>query len=214
MGTSFIPLAYDAVKCRRELNALGRLLRDQPHLSERNDVLPFFKARRQLAGLIGTFVPAVGPATEIAYEYSFLGDFSADLMVGNRSKGLFLAVEFEDGGRNSLFQPVRGRSTTDWGRRLEHGFSQLVDWFRTLDDYKKTDKFRKEFGPGHIVFYGLLVVGRNAGLSDADRARLDWRSDRVVIDSHKLSCITFDDLYQALSDRLTFYPPAVKFGRS
>lgn len=212
MGTLFTPLTYDATKCRRELNALRRLLRAKPHLSERHDVLPFFKARRQLAALIGTFVPAVGPATEIAYEYSFLGDFTADLVVGNRGRRRYLTVEFEDGGRTSLFKPVRGRSTTDWGRRFEHGFSQLVDWFRTLDDYKKTDKFRKEFGPGHVAFYGLLVVGRNTGLSDTDRDRLDWRSDKVLVDSHQLSCITFDDLYLTLSDRLTIYPPAVRNG--
>jgi len=210
VGKAFEKFTYNPAKCKKELRSLGRLLKAKPALSERNDLLPFFKSCRQLAAFIGTFAPDIGPAPEIAYEYSFLGDFSADLVVGNRKNREYLAIEFEDGNNSSIFKKVRGRSTTDWSARFDHGFSQLVDWFYTLDDYKKTDKFDKEFGDGHIKFSGLLVIGRNAGVSDADRVRLDWRTGKVLVDSHPISCITFDDLHQSLEARLGFYPTASK----
>jgi len=103
-----------------------------------------------------------------------------------------------------------GKSSTDWSQRFEHGYSQLIDWFAILDDYKKTDKFRKEFGNGHISFSGMLIVGRSSGVSDEDRIRLDWRSDKVLVDSHVINCITFDDLHQDLERRLQLYRAATK----
>ncbi len=209
MAKAFDPITFDPAACRKELQAFGRLLKTAD-LSERDDILPFFKKHRQLAAFVGTSASNVGPAPEIACEYSFLGDFTADLVVGRRETGAYLAVEFEDGKTNSLFRKVRGRSTTDWSPRFGHGFSQLVDWFCTLDDYKKTDKFRKEFGEGYVTFAGLLVIGRDAGVSAADRVRLDWRTDKVLVDSHQIGCVTFDKLYRLLEERLGFFPEASK----
>ena len=57
--------------------------------------------------------------------------------------------------------------------RFEHGFSQIIDWFTTLDDFKKTDKFEREFGKGHVTFTGLLVVGRDASVSDDYRGSVE-----------------------------------------
>jgi Domain of unknown function (DUF4263) len=188
---------------------LGTLLKSKPDLSEKNDILPFFKTRNQLCAFIGTFAPDIGAAPEMSREFSFLGDFAADLIVGNRDNREYMAIEFEDGRKNSIFKDV-GRSNTDWSQRFEHGYSQLIDWFATLDDYKKTDKFRKEFGRGHIAFSGMLIVGRNSGVSDDDRIRLDWRADKVLVDSHVVNCVTFDDLHQALERRLQLYPAASK----
>ena len=213
MGKSFAKITYDPTRCRTELRAFGKLLKLKPDLSEQQDITPFFKSRKQLSAFFGTLSSEVGPAPELAFDYSFLGDFSADLVVGNRKHNAYLAIEFEDGRTNSIFKKVRSRSTTDWSSRFEHGYSQLIDWFCTLDDYKKTDKFRKEFGDGHITFSGLLIVGRNSGVSDADRLRLAWRRNKVLVDSRSISCITFDELYESLQARLDFYPVASGNGK-
>jgi hypothetical protein len=211
VATPFYKIVYDPVRCRRELKAFAKLLKSNPELSERGDILPFFRKREQLAAFIGTFAPDIGPAAQIAFEFSFLGDYAADLVVGNQAKGAFLAVEFEDGRTTSIFKKVKGKSTTDWSPRFDHGFSQLVDWFCTVDDYKKTNKFQRDFGDRHVTFSGLLIIGRNSGVSANDRRRLDWRSDKVLVDSHSISCMTFDDLAKYLGDRLAFYPQASKF---
>jgi hypothetical protein len=100
------------------------------------------------------------------------GDYSADLILGSKDKSTFCVVEFEDGKPSSVFRKSRKRTTTDWSPRFAHGFSQLVDWFCTLDDFKKTDRFAADFGHGHIRFIALLILGRNAGVSGHERKRL------------------------------------------
>ncbi len=207
VGNKFVKVTFNLARCKKEVDELGKLLRSKAELSEKNDILPFFKSRDQLCAFIGTFGADIGPAPEIAREFSFLGSFSADLLVGNRDNKEYLAVEFEDGRKNSIFKAV-GRSNTEWSQRFEHGYSQLIDWFATLDDYQKTDEFRKQYGSGHITFSGMLIAGRNSGVSDDDRIRLDWRADKVLVDSHVINCITFDDLHRALERRLELYSAA------
>lgn len=207
----FADVVFNPAKCLRELTAFGKLLHSRRNLSEREDILPFFKTRRQLSAFIGTFAPNIGPATQLAYEFPFLGDFAADLVLGNRDRGEYCVVELEDGRPNSIFAKVGRKSTREWSRRFDHGFSQLVDWFFHLDDLKKTSRFAKDFGHGHVKFFGLLVIGRSAGLSVSDRERLKWRTEKVRVDSHSIDSLTFDELYEYLRRRMSFYPEASKF---
>lgn len=132
-------------------------------------------------------------------------------MLGNREQGEYCLIELEDGRLGGIFTTVKNKATKEWGRRFEHGFSQLVDWFYSLDDLKKTAKFAKDFGHGHIKFFGLLLIGRNTGMSDSDRARLKWRTEKVRVDSHCIHCLTYDDLFQILRQRMSFYPQASRF---
>lgn len=101
-----------------------------------------------------------------------------------------------------------GKSTKEWGRRFEHGFSQLVDWFCHLDDFKKTDRFHRNFGYGHIHFVGLLLIGRNEGLDADDIRRIRWRTSNVIVNSHPIICMTYDDLYSELNDGYERYTAA------
>jgi Domain of unknown function (DUF4263) len=83
---------------------------------------------------------------------------------------------------------------------LEHGFGQLVDWFFSFDDHKNSAAFTKHFGYGHIEFFGMLLIGRTGDLSEHDRTRLRWRSGRVTINTHKVYCRTYDELYESLQN--------------
>jgi hypothetical protein len=49
---------------------------------------------------------------------------------------------------------------------------------------------------------------RSAGLEKKDLRRLRWREERVVVNSHPIHCITYDELYEELSQRLTKYVAA------
>lgn len=199
-------IAFNPTQCRKELAAFKKLLASQERLDERKDVLAFFKKHKQLAALMLSLAPGSGHANLIAFEFPFLGDFSADVVLGSRETSTYCLVEFEGGKQNSIFRKVRNRSTTEWSPQYEHGFSQLVDWCYTLDDFKKTDRFARDFGHGHVRFVAMLVVGRNSGVSDSDRKRLRWRTEKVRIDSHAFECVTFDDLYDHLNARLGYYP--------
>ena len=85
---------------------------------------------------------------------------------------------------------------------FEHGFSQIVDWFTILDDLKSTHRFRRDFGDGHIRFSAMLVIGRDAGVTGYDRTRLEWRTEKVRVDSHPVECLTFDWLYEHIDRHL------------
>ena len=99
-----INVSFDPAKCRLEITELGNLLASQSDLSEIGDIQPFFKSREHLAAFMGTYAPEIGPATEIVFEYPIYGNFRADLIVGNKSAGAFLFVEFEDGRPDSIFR--------------------------------------------------------------------------------------------------------------
>ena len=83
----FAEIVFDPATCQRELTAFGKLLDSHPKLAERDDLLPFFKKRKQLAAFLGTYTPNIGPATQLAYEFPFLGDFAADMVLGRRDQG-------------------------------------------------------------------------------------------------------------------------------
>lgn len=208
MANEVVQVTFNPARCKKEVKEFGKLLKSKTDLSEKKDILPFFRDRDQICSLMGSIIPAIGLAPEIYREFSFLGDYSADLFVGNKAAKHHLAIEFEDARANSILRNLPGRNTKEWSPRFEHGYSQLIDWFATLDDYKKIDKFRREYGQGHVVFSGLLVVGRDSGLTQDDLDRLDWRSDKVLVDSHSISCLTFDGLHRILQEKVELYSAA------
>ena len=114
----------------------------------------------------------------------------------------------EDARDESIFASVKQKSTQEWSRRFEHGFSQIVDWFWSLDDVKNSERFARDFGSGHCRFHGLLLIGRSAALSEADRSRLRWRTERVVVNSHCVHCRSYDDVYEDLLWRIQHYEAA------
>lgn len=199
-------IQFDPVRCRAELDEFSELLKSKSELSERNELQPFFKSRAQLTAFIGAIIPNIGPANQVAYEFSVFGDFGSDIVIGNRERSTFCAIELEDARPNSIFNRLETRSTTEWGRRLEHGFSQLVDWFYVFDDHKNSAGFARHFGYGHVQFFGLLLIGRSADLLAHDLNRLRWRSDRVSINAHRIYCKTYDELHEELISNWRWSP--------
>jgi hypothetical protein len=210
VGVNLEPVAFDPALFEKELEAFDALLKSKRDLSEARDIQPFFKKSFHLAAYMGTSFPELGPATELTFEYPFFGDFKADLLLGNKAARKFCVVEFEDGREDSIFKRQPKRGNPEWSTRFEHGVSQITDWFYNLDDFKGTKGFAKTFGDGHITFYALLVIGRSASLDRTRRSRLDWRTEKVLIDSHPLTCRTFDDLHASLRDRFLLYRTAAK----
>jgi hypothetical protein len=200
--TEFRPIDFSPLDCARELQRFKKLLDTKKELSEGKDILPFFKKNKNLAALIGTRNPYVGRFDCLAYEFDLFGDFACDLVVGDKSKQAYTLLEFEDARSRTLF--CKGaKSTHEWGRRYEHGFSQLVDWFWRIRDQQNTDAFEERFGTKSPRFTGMLILGRNSFLKPRERRRLEWRSDNVLVDSKSICCMTFDDLYDFLRDKLT-----------
>jgi antiviral defense system Shedu protein SduA len=185
-----------------ELDEFGELLRARAALSEAADILPFFRERRHLSALLGSYHPNLIGYDRIAYELRLFGAFVADLVVGDSRRGSFCLVEFEDADPTSIFAMKPTRGTREWAARLERGFSQIIDWFWIVRDLERSQQLGRLFGVGQPDASGLLVIGRDADLTPDDRARLEWRRKHVPVDSRHVHICTYDELERDLRDRL------------
>lgn len=79
------PHTLDPAQARAQWNELVTLLTSKPTLSERRDVLPFFKTRLDLSLLICSYFPKIKVPDRVAHEYQIDGEFVADLVVGDSS---------------------------------------------------------------------------------------------------------------------------------
>lgn len=209
MSKDFTDVVFNLTEFTKELDLFRNLLHSRPVLAER-DIQALFKQSLHLTAYIGTVLNLkVGVARQVAYEFELMGDFAADIVFGSREKQ-FCFVELEDGDPKSVLDKVGKKGTKEWGRRFEHGFSQIVDWFCLLDGNKQTPKCQQHFGYGHIDFVGLLLIGRNEGLDADDLRRLRWRKHNIIVDSHPVVCMTYDDLYTDLREVYELYAAAFK----
>jgi hypothetical protein len=202
---SFTPLSWDPRRCRQEIDKLGALLGRRQTLTERQSILPFFRRCLHLSAFLGSYHPGIDRYDRIAFEYDLFGDFSCDLVVGDSVKHAYSFIEFEDAGPRSLFKRQGKKSTRDWSAHFDHGYSQIIDWYGKLHDLENSDVFEARFGARSIDFNGTLVVGRNHYLEAGERSRLEWRRQRVVVDSRKIECVTYDQLLADLSFRVGRY---------
>ncbi|WP_164929396.1 Shedu immune nuclease family protein [Gloeobacter violaceus] len=195
---------FNIQNCRSQLFEFRRLLENGPFLSERDHIQPFFEQSPDLSSFIGKYHPDIAKIDRLAFRLNLFGDFCCDIAIGDSTRHTYCFVEFEDANSNSIFS-VRGRSTPEWSRRLERGFSQIVDWFCKLDELKNTPDYENLFGSRMIDYIGLLIVGRSMNMEVREQRRLKWRSTNTVVNSKRVICLTFDQLYNDLADRLTYF---------
>lgn len=199
-------MAFDPAQCRADLDAFERLLAENRDLSEREQILPFFRAHPHLSLLLGVYNPGVVAIDLLAYELPLFGQFTADVAVGDWRRKRYCLVEFEDGKRNSIFVRRGGRQTTNWASRFLAGYSQVMDWFWLLDTVRDTEPFERQFGKRAANVAGLLVIGRDSGVSAADRLRLEWRRNHTIVNSRNIYCCTLDELARDLRERIDAWP--------
>lgn len=200
----FKSFTFDPKACRKELNDLKVHLDSKSELSERKDVLPFFKKREHLASFIGSYFPYIASFDRLAYEYDIFGDFKADLAIGDSESGWYGFIEFEGASETSIFEKKGDKVTPKWSTCFEHGFSQVVDWFWKLSALEYTREFISRFGSEFTGYEGMLIIGRTEGLDQRERDRLRWRRDRLIVNSKHIHCVTFDELYLHLDTRLRY----------
>jgi hypothetical protein len=195
-------IAFDYAECSKQVEEFRTLLATKDDLSEKNDIQPFFRARPQLSVLFGMFNPRIAWADRIGWEFDIFGDFASDLIVGEWDRAEYCLVEFEDARRNSIFEKAGTKVTREWGKRFDHGYSQIIDWAHKLDDRSASADFLARFGQREIRFEAVLVIGRSGHLDAAEKQRLSWRTDKVVVNAKKVACMTFDDLLDQFMVRL------------
>jgi hypothetical protein len=202
----FEEIDFDPEICRDQLDDLDDLLVQNNDLSEQEDILPFFRERMHLSARIGTYHGILSQPNCVAYEFDVLGEFVADLVVGDYRSGAYVLIEFEDAQPDSIFRSGN-RHRSHFARRLEKGFSQLVDWMWHLQDLSQTGRFEEIFGRRQPDFKPVLVIGRASYLNDGEREqkRLNWRAQNVSIGQKLVPILTFDRLSAHLRQRLEMY---------
>jgi hypothetical protein len=202
---TFQALEWDSRKCLKEVREFERLLASSPRLKERDHILPFFKERLHLSAFLTCLHQDAIHYDLVAHEYDLFGDFVCDLAVGDSRRKIFGFVEFEDASPGGVFLRKRGKSSPEWSPRLEHGFSQVVDWFYKLADMERTDEYMDRFGERSIQCFGLVVVGRDEPYGEREKHRLRWRQEKTLINGHKVRIMTFDQLCADLIERAEMF---------
>ena len=196
---------FNHKKLEGELKEFRELLEQKEELSESKDILPFFKSRKDLSAFIGEYSQKLVKFDLIAHELDLFGDFCCDLVVGDSKKNTYVLVEFEDALKNSLFKANGKKATLEWSNRLEHGFGQIVDWFWKIHSLTDTQEMEYLFKSRRPTFVGVLVCGRKNGLGKRELDRLEWRRDKVSVDTNPVICLTFDELLEDLEDSYERY---------
>jgi hypothetical protein len=204
---ALLPFTFDEKQFVKELEELRKMLGSGNVLKERKDILPFFRARSNLAAALGYHHNKSFHCNLMGWEYDLFGDFACDLAIGDSVRKSFTFVEFEDAAPNSLFVKQSKKATRAWSPRLNDGYGQIIDWFYKLADRRNSDEFEARFGKRSIDFTGLLVIGRNQYMNAGERLRLEWRREHVVVNSKRIQCITFDELLDDLQYVVANYPP-------
>jgi len=195
------PWRFDPVACTADLDALAHLRAATPDLAEKADILPFFRAHPPLAAFSGTYAYTANTVDRRAVEVGLFGHFVVDIVAGNQAKKAYCLIECEDGFADSIFRNRR-RQTSTWAPRFEQGLSQIVDWMWLLADQEHSLACEELCGPRPIELTLLLLIGRDSGVSVADRRRLEWRSRHMPIHGHRIYVYTDDNLLRDLRGRL------------
>ena len=201
---SFAPFIFDPHICRSELNEFKTLLDTINEPKEGEHLLPLFKRCPNMVSLLGYYAFGIAEVDQIAFELSVSGDFACDIVVGDSRSKAYCLIEMEDAGANSIFRRNGNKATREWSPRFEHGFSQMVDWFYRLGDMRQTNAFESLFGR-QARFEGMLLIGRRNLLEHEEAERLLWRVDKVLVDSNKVHCVTFDELLKNMEFQLNRY---------
>lgn len=197
----FIELKFSIKKAEEELLEFEQFITGHPSLQERREILPFFREHPQLSAFIADIIPDMLRFDRLAYEYDIFGDFSADMLIGDWQHHTFCFIEFEDAQTTSIFEPSN-RYAPKFSKRFEQAYGQVIDWFWKLEDVKNTAEYRHRFGSSIIDYYGIIIIGYNKGLTEAQKERLRWRQNNVIVNSKHVYILTLDKLCENLRNKL------------
>lgn len=193
-GSLLVAATLDFGVAEQELEEYKQWLDANAEFTE-SRVVDFLRPRINLCMLI-QIAAGKGHPNRYKREFSLVGVFRADLVVGSTTARHFVLVEFEGGTRNSIFNQKRGSGQMrDWSPELEHGFSQVSDWSWAKNDNQHSTTYRNAFGLDHFSETYLVVCGRSTLLTATEKSRLAWRSDKTTIASCPIHFWTYDDLH-------------------
>lgn len=159
------------------------------------------KNRPHMACLLASTLGMPAPDL-IKFELTLKGMFRTDLVLGNDALRKFGLIEFEDATETSIFKGGSGQYRS-WSARIEHGFSQIIDWAWVRSDHPNDTVLVSGFG-GQIETSAYAVIcGRDDSLlNDIERKRFSHRRDSLKIEGHPAVILTYDEMVRSMEDSL------------
>jgi hypothetical protein len=198
--SSFETIKFDLKRADVELDSFKTWLATISFVGE-TTIVAEIKKRRHMACLLASTLGLPAPDM-IKFELALKGMFRTDLVLGNDGQRRFGLIEFEDAEANSIFK----RGTTQyrsWSPRIEHGFSQILDWAWVRSDHPNDSVLLAGFGGPITTSAYAVVCGRDASLADdVERKRFKHRRDYLKVEGQPALVLTYDEMVRSMDDNL------------
>jgi hypothetical protein len=194
-------ISVDLPKATSELRSFKAWLASAGFVDE-TTIVAQIKSRPQMACLLSASLGLSAPNL-IRFELQMKGMFRTDLVLGNDALRQFVLVEFEDAMSNSIFKKGT-RQYRYWSPRIEHGFSQIVDWAWVRSDHPNDSVLVAGFG-GRIEASAYAVIcGRKTSLKDeTEEKRFAHRRASLKVEGHPALVLTYDEMVRHMEDNLS-----------
>ena len=199
--SAFSSISFDLSIADTELSSFKAWLATKKFVGE-TEIVAEIKARTHMACLLASTLGLEAPDM-IRFELALKGMFKTDLVLGNNASRKFGLIEFEDAEDTSIFKKGTGQYRY-WSSRIEHGFSQIIDWAWVRQDHPNDTVLTNGFG-GQITTSSYAVIcGRDASLrDDVERKRFAHRRSSLKVEGHPALVMTYDEMVRAMDDSLT-----------
>ncbi|MCJ2006071.1 Shedu anti-phage system protein SduA domain-containing protein [Methylobacterium sp. J-092] len=144
----FASIKFDLKTAETELSTFKDWLAGVTFVGE-TAIVQEIKARPHMACLLASLLGMQAPDL-IKFELSLKGMFRTDLVLGNDGLRTFGLIEFEDAMDNSIFKGGTAQYRS-WSTRIEHGFSQVIDWAWVRSDHPNDSVLRPRFIMGRTA---------------------------------------------------------------
>jgi hypothetical protein len=196
----FTTIVCDLPKAETELASFKAWLGGVSFIGE-TAIVAEISQRPQMACLLSACLGLAVPNL-IKFELQMKGIFRTDLVLGNDGRREFAFIEFEDAETNSIFKNGT-KQYRYWAPRIEHGFSQVVDWAWVKSDHPNDSVLVSGFGGPIKATAYAVVCGRSASLKDdVERKRFSHRRSVMKVEGHPALVLTYDEMVGYMEDAL------------
>lgn len=198
--SSFESIRFDLKRADLELASFKAWLATVAFVGEAA-IVAEIKRRRHMVCLLASTLGLPAPDM-IKFELALKGMFRTDLVLGNDGQRRFGLIEFEDAEATSIFKKgtVQYRS---WSPRIEHGFSQILDWAWVRSDHPSDSVLLAGFGGPITTSAYAVICGRDASLADdVERKRFKHRRDHLKVEGQPALVLTYDEMVRSMDDNL------------
>ncbi|RVU18663.1 Shedu anti-phage system protein SduA domain-containing protein [Methylobacterium oryzihabitans] len=198
--SSFERIRFDLRLADSELASFKQWLAGVTFVGERA-IVAEIRRRRHMACLLASTLGLPAPDM-IRFELALKGMFRTDLVLGNDGQRRFGLVEFEDAEATSIFRKGTAQYRS-WSPRIEHGFSQILDWAWVRADHPHDSVLLAGFGGPITTSAYAVICGRDASLADdVERKRFKHRRDHLKVEGQPALVLTYDEMVRSMDDNL------------